>query len=142
MLNQYSFGQNPIVLARKSFTGYIVPMGAWLIIWLAASAFSDLLSIALLLIGVIVFLYIRSYQLFVDDAGVWVFRGVFPWDKGIYGLRWEEFGLAVFYQNPWSWILRSYAVQVKNKYKEEVILDLSNMHRGDIAISRINAMAM
>ena len=142
MLSQYSFGQNPIVLSRKSFVGYLKPMGIWLLVWLVSASISFWLSAIVLLIGVLIFFYIRSYRLFVDDAGIWVFRGIFPWDRGIYGLRWEEYGLAVFYQNPLSWILKSYTIHVKNKYKEETIIDLSDMYRGDEAVSQINAMAM
>jgi len=142
MIAQYSFGNNPTILARKSFTAYIKPMGIWFVVSIIASAISGILSIIGLLIGIGIVLYIKSYTLFVDDEGIWVFRGIFPWNKGIYGVRWRDFGEAEFYLNPISWSLKSYRIHIKNRYKEQPEFVLKDMHKGDEAVSQINAMSM
>ncbi len=142
MINQYSFGNNPVVLAKKSITAYLVPMGIWFIVWAVASSASGFLSLLFLAIGIMIAMHIRSYTLFVDEEGVWVFKGIFPWSKGIYGVKWRDFGEAVFFLNPVSWSLKSYTVHVSNKFKQENEIVLKNMHNGDIAVSQINEMFM
>ncbi len=142
MINQYSFGNNPVVLAKKSITAYLVPMGIWFIVWIIASSISGLLSVLVLGTGIIIAMHIRSYTLFVDEEGVWVFKGIFPWSKGIYGVKWRDFGEAVFFLNPVSWSLKSYTIHATNKFKPEEEIVLKNMHNGDIAVSKINAMSM
>jgi len=142
MIGQYSFGNNTTVLSKKSFIAYIKPMSIWFVIWIVASAISVILSIIGLIIGIGIVFYIRSYALFVDDVGVWVFRGIFPWDSGIYGVRWRDFGEAEFYLNPVSWSLKSYRIHIKNRYKNEPEFILKDMHNGDVAVSQINAMSM
>lgn len=141
MLNQYSFGKRPQIVAKKSLTAYVKPMGIWFIAWLFFSVISWVFSLIFIIIGLGIILYINSFKLFIDEEGVWVFRGFLPWDKGIYGVKWRDFGEALFYQNPVSWSLKSYTILIKNKYKRDDEIILKNMHNGDIAVSKINSIS-
>ena len=142
MIAQYSFGNNPIILAKKSFVAYIKPIAIWFIVWLIASSISIILSIVGIIIGVGIIRYIRSYTLFVDDVGIWIFQGISPWNRGINGIKWCDFEKAEYYLDPLSWLLKSYNIHIKNRYKEDPAFILKDMYNGDIAVSQINAMSM
>ena len=138
MINQYSFGSNPIVLAKKSIIAYFIPLGIWFIVWIAILSISALIGLLFIAVGIIIVMQIKSYVLFVDEEGVWVLSGIFPWNKGIYGVKWCDFGEATYFLNPVSWILNSYTIKISNKYKQENEIVLKNMHNGHIAVSLIN----
>lgn len=137
-INDCSFGDNPKELSKKSIIAYLLPMPIWLIAFVASLNIMPLFAIFIALIGVYVIVYIRSYTLFIDDEGVWVFRGVFPWQKGIYGVKWGDFNEGVFFQNFASWALRSFTIEVRNRYKKESEIILTHMNNGDRAIEKIN----
>ncbi|MDC9727609.1 MAG: hypothetical protein PSN35_07230 [Candidatus Thioglobus sp.] len=138
LIKNSSFGSSVKILSRKSFTAYIVPMGVWFFAWLISMAISGFLGFLMTLAGVYIFLHIRSYVLFMDDKGLWVFRGVFSWQRGFYGVKWVDFDESLFYQNFASWALRSFTILVKNKYKKEVEIELKYMHDGDKVVHQIN----
>ena len=142
MVNLYSFGNNPVILAKKSITAYFVPIGIWFIVWVIALSISVLLGLLVLVIGIAIVMQIKSYTLFVDEDGVWVFSGIFPWNKGIYGVKWRDFGEATYFLNSISWMLNSYTIKISNKYKQEDEIVLKDMHNGNIAVSQINEMFM
>jgi len=138
----YSFGENPQELSKKSIVAYVVPMFIWFVAFTISLSGTLVFVIFIILIGVYTVAYIRSYTLFMDDEGVWVFRGVFPWQKGIYGVKWGDFNEGVFFQNFASWALRSFTIEVKNRYKEEFEIMLRYMHNGDSAITKMNSKFM
>lgn len=138
-INNYSFGNNPQVLSKKSIVAYILPMFLWFVVF-SISLGAPLFLVVVILIGVYTVAYIRSYTLFIDDEGVWVFRGVFPWQKGIYGVKWSDFNEGVFFQNFASWALKSFTIEVKNRYKDEPEIVLKHMHNGDSAITKMNSV--
>lgn len=140
-INDYAFGENQQELSKKSIVAYILPMLLWFVFF-SISLGTPLFLMVVILIGVYTVAYIRSYTLFVDDEGVWVFRGVFPWQQGIYGVKWGDFNEGVFSQNFASWALRSFTIEVKNRYKEEPEIVLKHMHNGDYAITKMNSVFM
>ena len=113
-------------------------MGIWFFVWLISMLVSGFFGFLMLLVGLYIFLYIRSYVLFMDSKGLWVFRGVFPWQRGFYGVKWIDFDESLFYQNLASWALRSFTILAKNKYKKEVEIELKHMHDGDKVVHQIN----
>ncbi len=141
-INDYSFGANLQELSKKSIVAYILPVSIWFVAFTISISGALLIVIFVILIGVYIVAYIRSYTLFIDDEGVWVFRGVFPWQKGIYGVKWGDFNEGVFSQNFASWVLRSFTIEVKNRYKEEPEIVLKHMHNGDYAITKMNSVFM
>ena len=130
------------VISKKSIVAYGLPMFIWFIVFIIVLGDSLLYAIPIALIGVYIFLYIRSHALFIDDEGVWVFRGVFSWQKGIYGIKWDDFGEALFYQNITSWLLKSYTIKIKNRFRSEHEIVLTHMYLGDFAVTKINSVFM
>lgn len=141
-IDNYTFGNNPNILSKKSIVAYGIPISVWFIVFVISIEESLLYAVPIALIGIYIVFYIRSYTLFIDDKGVWVLRGVFLWQKGIYGIRWDEFGEGVFYQDLTSWILKSYTIEIKHKFKEGHKIRLTQMKNGDIAITKINTVYM
>ena len=139
-INDYCFGRNPQELSKKSIIAYILPVSIWFVAFTISLTGPLLFVIFVILTGVYTVAYIRSYTLFIDDEGVWVFRGVFPWQKGIYGVKWGDFNEGVFFQNFASWALRSFTIEVKNRYKKESEIVLAHMHNGDMAVTEMNSV--
>src|SRR5689334_17466879 len=67
----------------------------------ALGALNQSLSVVAVLAALAIFayqvLYLRSMILFTNDDGVWLFRGVLPWNKGIIGVKWRDIEDAVFF---------------------------------------------
>lgn len=141
-IDDYAFGANPQMLSKKSIVAYMLPMSIWFIAFTISLSGNLLFVIFIILTGVYTIAYIRSYTLFIDDEGVWVFCGVFPWQKGIYGVKWGNFNEGVFFQNFVSWASRSFTIEVKNRYKKEPEIMLMFMHNGDIAVTKMNSVFM
>jgi hypothetical protein len=84
--------------------------------------------------------YTASVRLFTNDSGVWMQRGVFPWETGVTGVQWRDVGQAGFTQGFASWALRSYDVVVSHRFSTGTELAIRNVHRGDLAVQHINGI--
>ena len=82
----------------------------------------------------------NSVRLFTNDGGVWMQRGVFPWEKGVSGVQWRDVGQAGYTQGFASWALRSYNVQVSHRFTAGAEWNLRNVHRGNLAVEHINGI--
>lgn len=144
----FTEADNPIVLARKSWLAYVAPTFFYMAAIYALSAFgwgvNKLGAIALTGILVAAYLYvllsIRSHMLFYNDNGVWVFSGIFPWNKGVSGVKWRDLDEAVFYQNFLSWVFSAYTLRVSHRFTREGEIRLHTMHGGDAAVQVINSI--
>jgi len=141
IIKKYCLGKNPIVLSKKSIITYIKPIGILLILAYFGYQYFPIIGIFFSIIIFGVYIYIRSYTLFIDDAGVWVFHGLFPWSKGVSGIKWSDFSEATYSQNFFSWALSSYTVTAKNKFKGQSEFVLYDMHNGDTAVAKINSVS-
>lgn len=95
------------------------------------------------LTGVIVWtiydvLYLRSMLLYTDVEGVWLFQGVLPWNKGIWGVKWRDISEATYEPGPLSWLLRSYDVRIGHRFTNSTELHLRNLRYGHLAVAHIN----
>lgn len=80
-------------LGGKSWTAYVrvVLLGLVLLCvvtplaWLASVAAGVIVLAISLLFVVYQFLILKSFHLYFDDAGVWVYSGILPWNKGVAG---------------------------------------------------------
>jgi hypothetical protein len=110
-------------IAKKSWVAYIgvglialllffiaVPV-AWSIHWIAGLI---VLVVSALFVGYRVLL-LRSYELYFDDVGIWVSSGVFPWEQGVYGVKWRDVDSAFWTPTFWSWLFKSYSIEVKRR---------------------------
>jgi hypothetical protein len=84
--------------------------------------------------------YTASVRLFTNESGVWMHRGVFPWEKGVTGVQWRDVGQAGFTQGFSSWALRSYDVVVSHRFSTGTELAIKNVHRGNLAVEHINGI--
>ncbi|MGC3981499.1 MAG: hypothetical protein QM808_09585 [Steroidobacteraceae bacterium] len=98
---------------------------------------SLILVIGLVFIGYQVLL-IRSYRLYYDDTGVWIFSGVLPWKRGVAGVKWRDLDEATFSNDFWSWASRSYTIQLKHRFTKAVEIAESNMANGKQVVIALN----
>lgn len=130
---------NANFIAKKSWLAYIFPV--------AAGTFSASLffTYQLNFFGVFILIWmayktlmIRSVALFIDDTGIWVSSGIFPWNKGTSGVRWANTDEAVFYTGFIPWAFNSYFINVTNKFTNVSEILLTHMKAGDRGVERIN----
>ena len=142
----FSSASNASILARKSWLAYVGPTIGYAVtlyvlisfVWSINSTAALVLVILTMAIYIYVLFKLYSYMLYINEAGVWVFSGVFPWNKGASGVKWRDLDEAIFYQNFFSWIFRAYSLRVSNRYKPGAEISLTTMHNGSIAVQRIN----
>ena len=82
--------------------------------------------------------FLRSIKLYIDGAGVWMRSGVFPWQKGVYGVKWRDVSEATFTTGFASWLLRSHTVRVGHRFTNGAELNIQNIRRGDLLVTKIN----
>lgn len=87
-------------------------------------------------------IYNRSVTLYMDDAGVWVMRGVVPWNRGIYGVKWRDIESVVYQQGFSNWLTRSYPVTIVERFTQRGEMHLDHVWRGDQAVTAMNAKLM
>jgi len=146
--NAITTAGNASTLARKSWTAYVritivgflllavlVPL-AW-----RASTGAGLVALALVLVYIAyTVLTIRSHHLYFDDVGVWLHRGILPWNTGVVGVKWRDVDEAVFFQNFWSWMFKSYTVRIGHRFTKSSEIILTHMARGHDAVVNVNSL--
>jgi hypothetical protein len=139
---------NITTLARKSWTAYVrvTIVGIFLlaimvpIAWQMSRVAGPIALIATLAYLAYAVLTIRSYHLFFDDMGVWLQRGILPWNSGLVGVKWRDVDEAVYFQNIWSWMFKSYTIRVGHRFTKSSELIVSHMARGHEAVMTVNSL--
>lgn len=132
---------------RMAWTAYIRPIVVFSILFIIGLAFRGndysaigftffAFSLGLLTIQI---LWIRSVNLYTDDEGVWVYSGIFPWSRGVSGVKWRDLEDAVYFTGFWSWILKSYTVRVGHRFTKSSEIVLPHIARGNLAVEHINS---
>ncbi len=88
------------------------------------------------------FLMLRSIRLYADEMGVWLFRGILPWAKGVSGVKWRDLDEAVFYQTFVGWVFKSYNLRIGHRFTRGSEILASGVFRGDAAVREINQYHM
>lgn len=105
----------------------------------AVHAFLSVVAVAVALtFFVYQVLYLRSMILFTNDDGVWLYRGVLPWNKGIVGVKWRDIEDAVFFTGFLSWTLNAYTIRVGHRFTKASELSIANVKNGREAVAHIN----
>jgi hypothetical protein len=132
---------------NQSWTAYIWPTIFFLIaLNIGGSLFgkSKLVAIIIILFALALFslkvISIRSIFLYIDKDGVWVQRGIFPWSKGIMGIKWRDIEDAIYFTGLKSWLFKSYTIRVGHRFTKTSEIILSHVARGDIAVMDINEL--
>jgi len=134
-------------LRGKSWTAYL-GVGFFSVVLLllatpAAWATSWMLGLPVLVLSVMVLGYkialLRSYKLYYDDVGVWLYSGILPWKKGVSGVKWRDLDEAVYFQTLWSWLFKSYSMRIGHRFTKSSEILLTHMARGNEPAMAINA---
>ncbi|WP_275289456.1 hypothetical protein [Halomonas elongata] len=130
-----------------SWTAYVHPIIVFMVmvvIGLALTGIRDWLGAIFILfwlaVCVVQILTIRSIVLYTDAEGVWVYRGIFPWSKGMFGIKWRDVEDATFVQNFLSWLFKSYTVRVGHRFTKASEIVLPHIRRGHDAVMHINEL--
>jgi hypothetical protein len=86
------------------------------------------------------FAALRSVRLYTDTQGVWRRRGVFPWARNTYGVRWRDLEGATFKGGFGSWLMRSWDIRVGHRFTRTSELVLEHVPNGKRVVELINAM--
>lgn len=108
----------------------------------ALGAVHQSLSVVAVVVALAIFayqvLYLRSMILFTNDDGVWLYRGVLPWNKGVVGVKWRDIEDAVFFTGFVSWAFNSYSIRVGHRFTKASELSIANVKDGREAVAHIN----
>jgi len=83
-------------------------------------------------------IWLRTIKLFYDDQGIWLYRGILPWNKGSSGVKWRDLDEAVYFTGFFSWLFKSYKIKLGHRFTKANELMLPYMHRGNNAVLEIN----
>lgn len=130
---------------HTSWVGYIRPTIVFVIFMALAimltsvnQALGLMAVLAALALFVYQVLYLRSLRLFTNDDGVWLFRGILPWNKGIIGVKWRDVEDAVFFTGFVSWAFNAHSVRIGHRFTKTSELIVANVKDGRDAVSHIN----
>lgn len=135
-----------IPLARKSWAAYVAPVTVAAVALLGFVPFLWVffhplaIAVAVITIGATTYTValLRSYQLFMDERGVWLYRGILPWNKGVIGVRWRDVAGAVYFNSFMSWVCQAYSIEVQHRFTQGNALWVGSLHFGRDAVARIN----
>ena len=145
--NAATISPNRTVLCGKSWTAYIGSVILALVLFFgllpAAFLWQPLAAAGVLLVSILGVGYrvleIRSYQLYYDDVGVWLYSGILPWKKGMSGVKWRDMDEASFVPDFWSWLFKSYSIRIGHRYTKASEISLTGMARGKDVVAALNA---
>jgi hypothetical protein len=132
-------------LGRKSWTAYVGVIVAGIlgivIVALLWHVSHEVGLIALALVAVWLayrFVELRSVHLYFNESGVWLYSGVFPWSRGVRGVKWRDVDDATFSQGFWTWLTKSHRVRVGHRFTRSNELVVASIAHGDRAVMAIN----
>lgn len=80
----------------------------------------------------------RRVLFYYDREGVWLYRGVTFWNKGVSGLPWTDITDASYSGGLFSVLTQSYSVRVEHHDQPEKDIVLAHIKHGKQAIAVIN----
>jgi hypothetical protein len=84
--------------------------------------------------------FLRSVVLYYDDDGVWLFSGIFPWSRGIIGIKWQDMDEALYKTAFLSWLFKSYDLTISHRFTKSNEIVLPDMYQGNKAVIKINEL--
>lgn len=150
--NEFQLGERGEVVTGPygvSWLAYVAPTLTALIAVGAGGLLTQYyLYVGMAVIAVVVlvfayhFLMLRSVRLYADEMGVWLFRGILPWAKGVSGVKWRDLDEAVFFQTFFGWVFKSYNLRIGHRFTRGSEILASGVFRGDAAVREINQYHM
>jgi hypothetical protein len=106
----------------------------------AVSARAGIIALALTAVFITYHILLaRSYKLYYDDVGVWLYSGVLPWKKGRTGVKWRDLDEAVYFTTFWSWLSKSYTIRIRHRFTKSSEIALTHVARGNDIVAEINS---
>lgn len=101
-----------------------------------------LVIMTLLYFGVVFyFLYkVHDCCAYIDRDGIWFRQNIFPWSRGLIGVRWENFDQAQYRPSVISWMTKSYTVFLQDRFGKSVVI--KNLYNGRKWSGAVNTVAM
>ncbi|HHU1575966.1 TPA: hypothetical protein ACUA4C_004873 [Escherichia coli] len=90
------------------------------------------------LLFVLRIIYLSKIRLYLNQNGVYVKRGIFPWTKGVYGTAWRDIADANYYTGFIPWLTKSYCVRVGHRFTKTSEIVVPNVSKGHEAVMKIN----
>ena len=75
-----------------------------------------------------------------DSKGVWLYRGILPWNRGAVGVKWRDMEDAAFTSGFSSWLFNSYTVRVGNRFSQQSEILVHNIANGREAVNQLNEL--
>lgn len=150
--NEFQLGDSGAVVSGPYGISWLAYVGPTLLV-LVATGLGGLLTTYHLYAGLAViavclvvygyhFLMLRSVRLYADEMGVWLFRGILPWAKGVSGVKWRDLDEAIFYQTFFGWMFKSYNLRIGHRFTRGSEILAGRVFRGDAAEREINQYHM
>lgn len=138
---------NALGLGKKSWVAYAYTliMGSLLLLigLPLAAAFSTMAMVVMFIACALFITYhvlmLKSQRLFCDETGVWICSGFLPWQRGVRGVKWQDFGEAVYESTFSSWLFKSYKIRVVNRFTQADEIQINHWTQGDRSVHQINS---
>ncbi len=102
----------------------------------------SVLNIFLIILIPILIVYnildLRSITLYCDDEGIWLYSGILPWTKGVYGVSWRDLDSANYKTGFLSWLTNSYDVIISHRFTKENEVYVKDIWNGNKLVPLIN----
>ncbi|MEG1065478.1 MAG: hypothetical protein RSE32_13545 [Comamonas sp.] len=133
-------------LGGKAWTAYAITGVFGLFVALIAlgvgSLFSPVVGYIFFIFGIAWTIYrllvLKSYNLYTDTNGVWIYSGILPWTKGTRGVKWRDIDDATYFPTLFSWMFRSYSIRIGHRFTKSGEIMLSHWSGGDKVAMQIN----
>jgi hypothetical protein len=133
---------------KLSWVAYLRPIvifGAFLFLsaifygndFLKVSLFITSFALINLIISVI---SIHKCVICINNDGVWLYSGIFPWSKGANGVQWQNIDDAHYFPNFVSWVTKSYRIGVSHRFTKDNEFSIKHVKHGNNAVLEINSL--
>lgn len=134
---------------KLSWVAYVRPLIVFLILCglsVLLAAVNEWLCVVGVVVSFLLFVYqvllLRTVSIYTNANGVWMFRGLFPWSKGITGVKWRDLEEASFFMGFVSWACNSYSIRVGHRFTKTSEMFIANVRDGKDAVEHINSTHM
>ncbi|NWA64086.1 hypothetical protein HX773_24620 [Pantoea sp. B9002] len=148
-MEDLNFHSDDSKVYRMSIMAYIKPVGIFLIFFLIGFSLSQSVNQLASLAGYLIFfmaliklscdfIYTKTLRLYLNQDGVFMYRGIFPWTKGVVGTIWRDISDANYYTGFINWATKSYRVRVGHRFTKTSEIIIPHVKNGHEAVMEIN----
>ncbi len=138
-----------IVIVVLELLGVLNSLGILEALHLKVMQFSDATRLAVYCAAVLTaiafvlrVIWLATFRLYYDEDGIWVSSGIFPWTKGIYGIKWRDLDEASYQTGFISWLTHSYHTRLGHRFTKASEMTPSQIANGDKFVMEVNQILM